>query len=536
MNNNQKQRLVDYRFSFLARFFFLLTIYALSLGVSLFFVVHNTAVYYTLLAVIVMITVSIAYFFTSRIFWPIRTLVEAMNRFSTGYPLSKVEQGPRGEIGALIESFNLMEGRLNRSYVEMGEKIKDQTRELDLKLSEIEGKNKVLQDTQTALLNVLEDIDKEKNNSENLATDLQKFRLAVDNASDHIIITDPDAEVLYANHAAELITGYSAEEMSGKTPALWGGLMSDEFYQKMWNTIKDKKVPFIGESQNRHKNGETYIAELKISPILDDSGNIKFYVGIERDITKAKEIDRAKTEFVSLASHQLRTPLSIINWYAEMLLEGDVGKITVKEKSYVDEIYRTNRRMIDLVNALLDISKIDLGTFPIELDRVKVSEISDDIIIELNLQIKEKNIVVTKKYAAMPDMEADPKIIRIILQNLLSNAVKYSKDSGRINVFLEQQEANLAIKIEDSGIGIPSGQQDKIFTKLFRADNAREIDPNGNGLGLYLTKSLIDELGGRIWFKSVEDQGTTFFVTMPFKKAEETNGQKSASGQLTQVK
>jgi PAS domain S-box-containing protein len=520
MNGSQKQNFSGRKPSFLVGFVVVLAAYSVTLAISLFFTIDDPGVFRGIIAILIVITALIIYVFISRILWPIRKLIDAMDEFSTGSPFIKIKESAFGEVGALVAVFNHMRDRFNQAYVELGEKIKIQTRELDLKISEIEGNNKILQETQTALLNVLEDIDKEKRNSQILAADLQKFRLAVDNASDHIIITDPDAKLLYANHAAEIITGYSVGEMTGKTPALWGGQMPSEFYKQMWNMIKNKKLPFIGELENRRKNGEIYIAELKISPILDDSGQIKFYVGIERDITKAKEIDRAKTEFVSLASHQLRTPLSIINWYSEMLLQGDAGKIASKQKSYVDEIHQTNRRMINLVNALLDVSKIDMGTFPIEISRVNLREISDSVLRDLMPQITLKKIIIEKDYeATLLDIEADQKIIRIIVQNLLSNAIKYSKNGGRVVIALKRQDQDASIRVSDNGIGIPSDQQAKIFTKLFRADNAREIDPDGNGLGLYLVKSLVKEIGGRIWFDSVEGKGTIFFVSLPFKSA-----------------
>lgn len=532
MNGNQKQNLSDRKPSLLSGFIVALAIYSIALGVLLSFITDDLSVFRGIIAIIIAVTVLIAYVFFSRVLRPMRELIDMMDKFSAGSPFIKVEESAFEEISALVAAFDHMRDRLNQSYVELGKKIKIQTRELDLKISEIEGKNKILQDTQTALLNVLEDIDKEKRNSQILAADLQKFRLAVDNASDHIMITDPDAKLLYANHAAEIITGYSVGEMTGKTPALWGGRMPNEFYKQMWDTIKNKKFPFIGELENRRKNGEIYIAELKISPILDDSGQIKFYVGIERDITKAKEIDRAKTEFVSLASHQLRTPLSIINWYSEMLLQGDTGKITSKQKSYVDEIHQTNRRMINLVNALLDVSKIDMGAFPIEISRVNLKEISDSVLGDFILQIKSKKIIIEKDYeATLSDIEADPKIIRVIIQNLLSNAIKYSKNGGRVVIALGKQGQDTLIRVGDNGIGIPLNQQAKIFTKLFRADNAREVDPDGNGLGLYLVKSLIDEIGGRIWFESSGKKGTIFFVTLPLKKSGIEVNKKSASEQ-----
>lgn len=367
--------------------------------------------------------------------------------------------------------------------------------------------------------------------AQELTLDLQKFQLAVENASDHIVITDTSGIVLYANNAAEKITGYSKKEMIGvKAGSLWGGKMSRAFYRKMWKTIEKGKESFIGELANVRKNGEQYEAQIRISPVLDEKKSILFFVGIERDITKEKQIDRAKTEFVSLASHQLRTPLTSIKWYAEMLLSGDAGKINADQKQFVDEIYQGNQRMVDLVNALLNVSRIDLGTFAIEPELINVTEIAKSVLEELRPKIIEKQIGVEKKYGEnMPIIKADPKLIRIVFQNLLSNAIKYTPDKGKVTLNIFKKDKDLLIQVADTGYGIPKNQHSKIFTKLFRADNIQQKNVEGNGLGLYIVKSIIDQSDGKIWFESEENKGTIFYVTLPLKGMKKKEGAKGLS-------
>ena len=166
----------------------------------------------------------------------------------------------------------------------------------------------------------------EKQKAENSANDLIKFKLALDNASDHFTITDSNGIVVYANAAVEKITGYSPDEVVGKKAgALWKLPMSHEYYHKLWYTIAQQKETFTSEIQNRRKNGKIYTAIISISPVLDNKKNILFYVGLERDITREKEIDKAKSEFISLASHQLKTPPTIIKLLTERLLDGKMG-------------------------------------------------------------------------------------------------------------------------------------------------------------------------------------------------------------------
>jgi PAS domain S-box-containing protein len=348
--------------------------------------------------------------------------------------------------------------------------------------------------------------------------DLEKFKLAVKDASDHIIITDPKGHIIFANAAAERITGYSYAQMQGKTPALWGKQMGDDFYKKFWNTINSKK-PFLGEIRNKRSGDVEYWAEIHVSPVLDSDNNIQFFVGIERDITKAKEVDQAKTEFVSLASHQLRTPLSAINWYTEMLLAGDAGDITTDQESYLKEIYNGSQRMVDLVNALLNVSRLELGTFIVEPTEGSLQEIADDVLKELENQTIAKKQQIVKDYdTGIPKIMIDTKLTRIVFQNLLSNAVKYTPEEGKVTVSIITNPDNhkeVLIKVKDTGYGIPKYQQDKIFSKLFRADNIKKMETEGTGLGVYIIKQIIDNAGGKIWFESEENKGSTFYVTIP---------------------
>lgn len=357
--------------------------------------------------------------------------------------------------------------------------------------------------------------------------------VALDNASDHVIITDPDGVILFANKAAEKLTGYSKSEMIGNRPSLWGKQTPKEFYEKMWNTIKIGKKSFKREITNRHKDGTEYEVEIKISPILDENNNVAFFVGIERDITREKEIDRAKSEFISLASHQLRTPPSIINWYTEMLLAGDVGELNDKQKEYVKEAHRASQRMSEINNELFIVSRLEFGTFSPEPKQVQVAEIAKAQVKKLEPKILEKKLTFTETYADnIPIIKADPEVVAIIFRNLLSNAVSYTPDGGKISLSVDKKESGILITISDTGIGIPQHQQDRVFTKFFRADNVKRVDTDGTGLGLYILKAIVENTGGKIWFESPgrKSQGTTFYVTLPEKeitKQKETAGGKA---------
>lgn len=408
------------------------------------------------------------------------------------------------------------------------EKVVDEkTKALAEKLNDASKHNKILEDSKVAMINILDDVQFEKRKSERLSKDLEKFQLAVAGASDHIVITDTEGIILYMNKAAELITGYSIKYSVGKkagSKELWGGNMVGDFYEKLWRTIKKEKKIFSGEVLNTRRNGEKYEAFASISPILGDDGAVRFFVGIERDITKTKQVDRAKTEFVSLASHQLRTPLTAIKWNAEIVLE---EKMSEEIRGYIQQIYQSNERMVELVNGLLNVSRIDMGTFAVDPKSVDPLEIIDSVVNELESLVVSKKLIISKKYEKKIGLlETDQKLLRIVLQNLLSNAVKYTNEKGEVFVSVKKDGNILKFSIKDSGIGIPKNQQERIFSKLFRAENAVASVSDGTGLGLYVSKAVVEQLGGKIGFKSQENKGTTFFFNLPVGGVEKKDGNK----------
>ena len=345
---------------------------------------------------------------------------------------------------------------------------------------------------------------------------VRKFQKAVDSSTEAVSITTPDGAIVYVNNAWTVLNGYSKEEALGRNPRfLKSGNSNAEHYTALWEKIASGHSYHTEEITNRRKDGSTYQAELSISPIQEGNQTL-FYVSLCQDITLRKEIDRAKTEFVSLASHQLRTPLSAIRWYSEMLLSKYVGELNEKQRQYVKEIYTGNLRMIELVNALLNVSRIDLGTFAMDPVPVNLIEMCESVLLELTPQITERKQTIEKIFTTAPtSFTADPKLMRIVFQNFLSNSVKYTEPEGHVVVEIATRESNLYIRVSDNGYGIPLAQHGKIFQKLFRADNVRQKDTEGTGLGMYIVKAIVESSGGKIWFESAENQGTTFHVTLP---------------------
>lgn len=410
-------------------------------------------------------------------------------------------------------------------------KEEEMNRALELARKELEQTNTELEEKQKAVLNVLEDIREEKESTKKIAKDLEKFELAVENATDHIIITDPDAKVIYANRAAQKLTGFSKEEMLGQNPRLWGKQMNLGFYKKLWKTIKVDKKPFVGEIINKNKKGERYEAAMRISPVLDAKGNVIFFVGLERDITAQKKAERSKTEFVSLASHQLQTPLTSVRWNAELILDSNEKEhnLTPKQLEYAKDLYGSTVRTIELINSLLNVSRVELGTINVDPEPTDIKTICISCIDEIRREALNKNIKIEAFYDPdLPLIGVDPIFFRMIIVNLLSNAVKYTNSGGSVKLEAMKEEKSVIIKVSDTGVGIPKEQQSKIYTKFFRADNAQVLS-EGSGLGLYIVKSVLEKTGGKIWFESEENKGTTFYIELPLSGMKELKGTKGFS-------
>ncbi|RJR27355.1 PAS domain S-box protein [candidate division WWE3 bacterium] len=397
---------------------------------------------------------------------------------------------------------------------------------LNQKTKLTETQNAELTNTKDKLTKILIELEEEKQTTEKQKNELLKLELAIANASDPIVITDPDAKIIYANKAVEYITGYTKSEIIGASPALWGKQMSKEFYENMWYTIKTKKNNYHGLVTNKKKSGTKYIAEVHISPVINEKGDILYFVGIERDVTQLKEADRMKTEFISLASHQLRTPLSTMKWYLEMLMNGDVGKMNKEQNDFIKYINKANERMIELVNSLLNVSKIESGKLMVDPVPTDIVMLIEEVVNEIARKIEEKKIQFSMDVnrSVPKTINLDPKMFRQVVSNLLSNSIKYTPDYGMVSIALYTEDKNLVVQVKDNGYGIPAKDQSKLFTKFHRGENIAKMENDGTGLGLYLVKAILDASEGKLWFESEENKGSTFWVSIPLEGIKRSEG------------
>lgn len=232
-----------------------------------------------------------------------------------------------------------------------------------------------------------------------------------------------------------------------------------------------------------------------------------------------ESIESIQSDFVTLASHQLRTPLTGIKWYVEILLADKEKQLTDKQRYYLREVYRSNERAINLVNDLLDVSRIQEGHIHLEYRSTKVEKVIQEIIDNFSTLVKSSKVTINFEIinGPLPSVDTDAEKLKRVIINLLSNSIKYSPKEGTIRIALEQTDGVLKVSVEDSGVGIPKEDQKKVFSKFFRGQNVIKLAPDGSGLGLFIAKSLIEAMGGKIWFDSTVGVGTKFHFTLPVK-------------------
>jgi two-component system sensor histidine kinase VicK len=337
-----------------------------------------------------------------------------------------------------------------------------------------------------------------------------------------IITTDEKGYVTRANQVALEILGMSKRQLIGKwfTETVVAVDDNGEAVDKLERPITRSFL--TGEAIRTRtnyltKSGRIVPVAITVSPIMLRGKPIGA-VEIFRDITAELHDDRMKANFISLASHQLRTPLTSIRLYSQMLQDGFAGEITKQQAEFLETIVSSTTIMNNLINTLLNISRIESGTVSIRPQKVNLNELIEQVHEQF---IPEADARGHKLALKLPKegvyAQTDPVLLREIYANFVSNAIKYTPEKGTVAIQLKRDKVNSRniFCVSDTGYGIPEGDQKSLFSKFFRAENITSKDTTGTGLGLYLVKTLSEHLGGEVWFKSQEDKGSTFYFALP---------------------
>ena len=261
-------------------------------------------------------------------------------------------------------------------------------------------------------------------------------------------------------------------------------------------------------------NKKRFWASITTTPIKNGSGTIKGAVIVIRDITEEKQAEEYRQDFADIASHSLRTPLGNVLWANECLLSQKTGSINQRQREYLEESHKTLRSMNTMVNDLLSVSRLPDKRSKPKLEKVCLEDPLEKVIQSYDAYTKAQNLeIVIKDNKEKPHfIKADQKYLFIILQNVIENAIRYAFKKTAIIIEIKKQGKNVIFSCTNEGIGIPKNKQKFIFAKFFRAKNAVDKQGNGTGLGLYITYEMIRLNKGKIWFESVENEKTTFFI------------------------
>lgn len=350
-----------------------------------------------------------------------------------------------------------------------------------------------------------------------------------------LLVLDTEYKIKLINPEAEKLLETTAKEAVGQKWAEFGkayiGDTPIPFDKRSAVISLQKGQTKITRIADDHyyvtRSGKKFPVVAITAPLVHDDKVIGI-VKVFRDATHEKDVDRMKTEFISLASHQLRTPLSAIKWFTELLSDQKNGKLTGKQQEYVHALAFSTERMIELVNSLLNISRIESGRIIVEPKPTDLLKLLGEIVIELRKKVEKKKIkLIVSHHHKLPLINVDHKLIGHVYLNLIDNAIKYTPEGGEVTVFISKKDKEIISQISDTGYGIPESEQSKIFQKFFRATNVVRHVTDGSGLGLYLVKTIIESSKGKIWFKSSKDKGTTFWFSLP------VSGMQAKSGEVS---
>ena len=407
-------------------------------------------------------------------------------------------------LNVVISGFNAIISDLKKKELkpcEISEKGKKEFKEL-------KNKTKELEESRVALLNILEDVDEERLKAEE---EKNKTLAVISHLTDGLLVFDNQNNLLLINSLAERLLQVKNIEIVDKS--LYELALLIDFFKVLFKIV-GKEIKEVSRQEIVLRDFTLEISSVQILFNKNKEGSLV----IIHDITREKAIERTKSEFISVAAHQLRTPLSAIKWVLKMALDGDVGKLTEEQYELLNKGYLSNERVIRLVNNLLDVSRIEEGKFGFIFEKTNFQEVVDTVISNTeSLVLKNHQELTIEKPEKLPQIYLDKERMIMVLQNILSNAIKYTPEYGKIKIIIQVDKQFLYVKINDQGVGIPEKDQPKVFSKFFRASNVIKLETDGSGLGLFIAKNIIEEHKGKISLTSKEGVGTEVCFSIPIK-------------------
>ena len=365
---------------------------------------------------------------------------------------------------------------------------------------------------------------------------IQKLTKGIEQSLSSVIITNTDGVIEYANPRFYKATSLVASEVIGKNiQELKAGKIQERQYEKMWRTLSSGEI-WQGELLTRGKNGELFWEWATVTPIKNENGQATNYIFIKEDISlrkqmetdlimarqKAEESDCLKSAFLANMSHEIRTPLNSIIGFSELLIDPSFDK--KKKKEFIGHIVSSGNNLLNIINDIIDISKIESGEITVRKVSIHAENFVSEIRSRFEIKIKEKGLGFLLN---LPENEkpifilADPDRLTQVFSNLITNALKFT-EKGNIQIGYEVFDSNVQFYVKDTGIGIPEEYHSSVFERFRQVESSYRRRYGGNGLGLAITKNLIEIMGGKIWLASETGKGSAFYFTIPSGKHPET--------------
>ncbi len=347
----------------------------------------------------------------------------------------------------------------------------------------------------------------------------EQFRLAaiVESSDVAIVSKNLDGIVMTWNKGAEKIFGYKAHEIIGKSIRTIIPLELQYQEDEILTTLRQGKRIDHFQTVRTAKDGRRIDISLTVSPIKDKDGHVIGASKIARDITQEKHLERQKDEFLGIASHELKTPVTSIKSFAQLLKHRFTKEGNQNAAELIGKLDAQVDKLTNLIGDLLDITKIESGKMQFNSAQFSFDELVDEVVEELQ-RTTDKHVLI-KKGKTGKTIYADHERISQVLNNLISNAIKYSPYAKEIHIWSSVEKESIKLCVQDFGVGIPKDKQDKVFERFFRASGPGKETYPGLGLGLYISSEIVKRLSGKIWVESIEGKGSTFCFTLPLKKA-----------------
>lgn len=387
---------------------------------------------------------------------------------------------------------------------------------------EIEDLGKSFDKMAKALLKSEEALERDR---EHIAAERNKLEVVIAGISDAIIATDTSGAIILFNKAAELITGYTFTDVEAKHIDEYIQLRNDED-----NVLFDKLCPphtpgfegVVFEKRGLTLQGrdEKTVTVDVISSQISEAESINLgCILLLHDVTKEKALEDMKLDFVSLAAHELRTPLTAITGYLSVFIDENEKELNLDQLTMVSRANIASQQLVGLVENLLNVSQIERGSVTLQVAPVKWSDTVRMVVADLQNRARDKQIalVFNESTEEISDVYVDKLRATEVVNNLVANAINYTEQHGSVTVWLEQRGDEVLTYIKDTGVGIPKEALPNLFTKFFRVSGALEHGSKGTGLGLYISKSIIEMHHGKIWVESELGKGSTFIFSLPAK-------------------